>query len=1091
MTSEESDNSRPRFFNPDLEAELKNQDSSLFVKSCSDDDYEQPTGIDKTTFFGRIREVLGSIDQFTLDSYWNIYQGHEDGVSKAIQDYLDKTAIVITDGEQSFQEKTEIEDEGVLNESKYHKKSVGIELTNFSGVKRQKKNPTWKRFLGSIQVNAMATRPTTKPLEYGTVLLLKYTQGQPQFNSRFKKFPHSQYVRFYNGATERELGRLPDDIAEIVYLLLGSQEVVFKATMIFCNNRRLSVGDVFVVQLDCYITSLLFEGEKRNEFRSRMSLGRNGDSENTNEVRNRALMMLFERVNIKSVNPNDDSQIEAEVYDLEDETCIDTIASAQNLEEQQDYLNMNQLKNFYKIAQTSFINNKSELQPPTESFSLELRRYQKQGLAWMLGKEREHGLITELGGTTYSAEEIINPLWRKYRWPTMQSEDVGFDANVSESTYFYANLHVGKFSVEKPVIESSIRGGILADEMGLGKTISTLALICTVPYDLEYTKQHSKYEIENSKSPHDILSVKSDDIKPYAYKTTLVVVPMSLLAQWQKEFESCARNKDMRCEIYYGNNVSNLLTVLTKTSNPPTVLLTTYGIIQNEWRSIKYTGSNANTEGLFAVEYFRIVIDEGHTIRNRNTKTFKAILDLAGKRRWVLTGTPIINKLDDLYSLVKFLRLDPWSQIGYWKQFISDPFEKRNYKVALDVMQVILGAVMLRRTKSMRDNNGLPLVELPPKEVIVEQVQFNEFEDKLYKDFLHAAENSVNEGLEKGDLLKRYSTILIHILRLRQVCCHVKLLGSNDENDEDLRNNKLIDDSQKIAGTIRKIDPGSGSTEDLLAQSIKLLEAKYPTEEDFNNLECSICTSEPISPLTSVVFTKCCHSFCESCISEYVRFQQNKKLDPSCPNCRSPIVTGELLTLDNSNSVIKVVPYDDKSKSSKVRALLKHLKLIQVTSPGEQVVIFSQFSSYLDILEEEIKQSFQSSDVTIYKFDGRLALKERSRVLEGFKTKEYGKTKILLLSLKAGGVGLNLTCASRAFIMDPWWSPSMEDQAMDRVHRIGQSNSVKIVRFIMENSVEEKMLQLQDKKRSLGELVGADEDERKQQRIEEIQMLFK
>lgn len=77
-------------------------------------------------------------------------------------------------------------------------------------------------------------------------------------------------------------------------------------------------------------------------------------------------------------------------------------------------------------------------------------------------------------------------------------------------------------------------------------------------------------------------------------------------------------------------------------------------------------------------------------------------------------------------------------------------------------------------------------------------------------------------------------------------------------------------------------------------------------------------------------------------------------------------------------------------------------------------------------------------------------------MLEDFKVKDYAVQKVLLLSLKAGGVGLNLTCASYAFMMDPWWSPSMEDQAIDRIHRIGQTNSVKVIRFVIDGSIEEK-----------------------------------
>ena len=89
--------------------------------------------------------------------------------------------------------------------------------------------------------------------------------------------------------------------------------------------------------------------------------------------------------------------------------------------------------------------------------------------------------------------------------------------------------------------------------------------------------------------------------------------------------------------------------------------------------------------------------------------------------------------------------------------------------------------------------------------------------------------------------------------------------------------------------------------------------------------------------------------------------------------------------------------------------------------------------------------------------------KQRATVLTEFAAVKKGC--VLLLSLRAGGVGLNLTCAQRVFMMDPWWSFAVEAQAIDRVHRMGQENEVKIVRFVVEGSIEEKMLRIQDRKK--------------------------
>lgn len=188
------------------------------------------------------------------------------------------------------------------------------------------------------------------------------------------------------------------------------------------------------------------------------------------------------------------------------------------------------------------------------------------------------------------------------------------------------------------------------------------------------------------------------------------------------------------------------------------------------------------------------------------------------------------------------------------------------------------------------------------------------------------------------------------------------------------------------------------------------------------------------------------------------------------------------------NYPFQLTLYHPDRSSSKIQALVSHLRVIKEQLPGEKVIVFSQFSSYLDIIDSELKVH-GDKDLKVFKFDGRLQLADREAVLNKFNAPSTQGVIVLLLSLKAGGVGLNLTSASKAFMMDPWWSPSIEDQAIDRIHRIGQNETVKVVRFIMENSIEQKMLKIQERKKHLGEAVGA-EEEQKQRRIEEIQIMF-
>ncbi|CAB4257109.1 similar to Saccharomyces cerevisiae YLR032W RAD5 DNA helicase proposed to promote replication fork regression during postreplication repair by template switching [Maudiozyma barnettii] len=1160
---------RKRFFKDELESSesqipslaerLDKSKSFLFGETTEPEDSGSslfvPNQMDIVEFEKGFKEIMPDISDKMCKTLFEKFEGDAKPVASAVDYYFDHNKSLIKESKKD----TEIIDlsddsyddqhsssiihsnhmnsdppihsdshpkltfQSLFSQKKDELKKRKAETTNERIAKRKKSSILWKKFLGSMQVTAMATRPTIRPLKYGSELKLHVTESKNLSPSKIydskgkRKLSMAQLVKLRDREQDREIGRIPEDIAQIVYPLIDESGVSFEVTLVYSGDKRLSIGDSFIIQLDCFLTSQLFEKEPVSSQSDSTSLKQSGWEISTNaisetqeEVANKykrvGLLALFNKLRIKEVT--DEAKVlesidnsEPDIVDLEDDDTFESIVSENNNEQDinhSDTMDLNQLQNFYSIAQSlETLKNLPETTPSKDIMKLNLRRYQKQGLTWMLRREGEFSKAASSEEIT-PPDAMMNPLWKQFIWPNDMSWVSKRDSSVPKSSieniFYYANLHTGEFSMEKPILVTSMKGGILSDEMGLGKTISTLSLILSAPRDSS-SEGKNLFEKEPSEmSP----SLTKNPQKPYASKTTLIVVPMSLLHQWHSEFEKSCSDKNLHAEIYYGGNVSNLKAHLTKSKNPPTVLITTYGIIQNEWTKLVKTSEPEidlnSTTGLFSVSFYRIVLDEGHIIRNRQTITSKAVLQLTGKCKWVLTGTPIINRLDDMYSLVKFLNLEPWSQIGFWKQFVSIPFENKHFKEAFDVVNSILEPVFLRRTKSMKDVDGKPLVDLPPKEVVVERLQFNEDQDTVYKQLLNRAEDSVKLGLARGDLLKKYSTILVNILRLRQVCCDVRLLGSKDENDEDLSNNNIMLNGQlDINSLLTGNDNGTKTndfTEEELAKTIKIIGEKYYPIEDSSSFECSICTTEPIA-LSAIIFTECEHAFCKGCLIEYCDYQHMKNLDMKCPLCRHEISKDRLLALKKKeDGSYELCHFNTKSRSSKIVALANHLQQLQDSSPSEQVVVFSQFSSYLDILDNELGEIFSSKSTKIYKFDGRLSLKDRSSVLKDFQIKIPGVQKILLLSLKAGGVGLNLTSASYAFMMDPWWSPSMEDQAIDRIHRIGQKKNVKVTRFIMENSIEEKMLQIQERKRTIGEAMDADEDDRRKRRIDEIKMLF-
>ncbi len=157
---------------------------------------------------------------------------------------------------------------------------------------------------------------------------------------------------------------------------------------------------------------------------------------------------------------------------------------------------------------------------------------------------------------------------------------------------------------------------------------------------------------------------------------------------------------------------------------------------------------------------------------------------------------------------------------------------------------------------------------------------------------------------------------------------------------------------------------------------------------------------------------------------------------------------------------------DIKEPSPKIDFLLTKLKELQ--DEGHRALVFSQFTSFLDILEKDLEKS----RMDFLRLDGSTPVGKRKKLVETFQSEEG--PSIFLLSLKAGGQGLNLTRASYVFHLDPWWNPAVENQASDRAHRIGQKNKVTITRILTHHTIEEKMMQLKKKKLALYKAVMED-----------------
>jgi SWI/SNF-related matrix-associated actin-dependent regulator of chromatin subfamily A3 len=239
-----------------------------------------------------------------------------------------------------------------------------------------------------------------------------------------------------------------------------------------------------------------------------------------------------------------------------------------------------------------------------------------------------------------------------------------------------------------------------------------------------------------------------------------------------------------------------------------------------------------------------------------------------------------------------------------------------------------------------------------------------------------------------------------------------------------------------------------------------LLQTLIRMLQDGEDFDCPIC----LSPPTDIVITCCAHIFCRECILKTLQ-----RSNSSCPLCRRSLSESELFSAPPES--FKTEDTDDPTEpctpevrsSTKIATLIKLLTESRDQNPATKSVVFSQFRKMLLLLEEPLK----AAGFKTLRLDGTMNAKHRAQVIEQFQLSEVDEPMILLASLRASSTGINLTAASRVYLMEPWWNPAVEEQAMDRVHRIGQKEEVKIVRLIAKNSIEEKILMLQEKKKTI------------------------
>jgi len=258
-------------------------------------------------------------------------------------------------------------------------------------------------------------------------------------------------------------------------------------------------------------------------------------------------------------------------------------------------------------------------------------------------------------------------------------------------------------------------------------------------------------------------------------------------------------------------------------------------------------------------------------------------------------------------------------------------------------------------------------------------------------------------------------------------------------------------------------------------------------EEGQNTLVCFICDDEAEDAIRS----KCHHTFCRDCVQRYIAGFDGEK-DPECPKCHITLnidLTQPALEVDNlevkKNSIVSRIDMSKWRSSTKIEALCEELYKLRSPYQTTKSIVFSQFTSMLQLIEWRLRRAGFKTVM----LEGSMSPSQRDATIQHFM--KNVDVEVFLVSLKAGGVALNLIEANQVFLMEPWWNPSVEWQAADRIHRIGQTRVCRVTRMIIEDSIESRIIDLQEKKtRMIEATVNADQKAMDRLTPADMQFLF-
>lgn len=682
-------------------------------------------------------------------------------------------------------------------------------------------------------------------------------------------------------------------------------------------------------------------------------------------------------------------------------------------------------KNFMAKSFISY----NDLTQPINTFKLKLYDYQKRNLSKMINIENNNNFTME-----YTLPIIFDDYELLY------------------------NPILYKYTDSKQTMSIKTKGGYLSDSMGLGKTISMLALIAT--------------NIINTTS--NMINIKGQ--RKIVSKATVILCPSHLVKQWATEIKRCMPNY-------------NVLTILTKNShiklvfkdfiNADIIIVSNQFIMNFKYyTSLHYRQCSPSTylehmikgkleklnklldtktyEELLLekdpiFEFFnfnRLVVDEGHELfgellnnnsLNRYISTW--LLKIDSKFKWYVSGTPFINTTG-LINCSKFIDME-----------LKD--EKNNIHILMNNSNKnsndILSDFIYKQY--FWDNVFNNICIRHNKEDVINQIQIPDYkEETIWLNLTDMERELYNINKTKKSKIN-----------LQKLCCHLLMMNSTKKIFGDnipslpVMQDKMIqyhkknysEYEKKLSELVSINNPAyymiKKSYETQMRESKYLFTMLEKMKADGMNKteECIVCMEIMIKP----TLTECGHLYCLECIKSCIIMK------PMCPLCKKPIDSKKLVLVEEKKE-------EKKSSNDIINKYGTKLGFIIMTvgdiikEKDNRVIIFSQWDDMLNLVSDTLKEN----NINNTNVKGNAAM--RNNAISRFK--DGLEAKVIMLSLRNGASGTNLTEATHIIFVEPIDAPKeevklIEAQAIGRAYRIGQKNNVKLIRILIKDTIEEEI----------------------------------